>query len=496
MPDDQPTRRGPRLSLRWKITLWMVLLYLVVQLSLVLILQLYQRRSINEFFDARIVARLEQFVEDLRPQLDTLSDGELAQIADRYRRVMLQRHVVVDVFDSQGEPVATSRRPRARLPDEVWEHVRQPGPARAVSLPAGSFKFTDSAGVRAAAGWVTDDAGRRCLVVLSWSDIYADEMLGLLSGAVFITVPIGLISVLVSAYAIAGIAVQPIRAMREMARALEPESIGQHVPPSTGGRELAGLRADLEATRQRLESAFAAQERFMSNVSHELKTPIAAMMTEAQTIKLDQCPPDVRAFVASSIEEMDKLGRMVDSFLLLTRVRHGKATIPDSELCTVRDIVAASFEGCTRMASQHEVRLSVRLPEGEDLDVAVLGNCDLLRTVIDNLVRNAVRFTPRGGVVLLTAAVREEHLVITVRDAGPGIPSELLPRIFDRFSQSKDELRRGRGHGLGLEIAMGITELHGGTIVARNLDTGGCEFEVVLPVARSRTGGPDTVQVG
>lgn len=138
----------------------------------------------------------------------------------------------------------------------------------------------------------------------------------------------------------------------------------------------------------------------------------------------------------------------------------------------------------------------MQLPDGEDLDVAVLGNCDLLRTVIDNLVRNAIRFTPKDGVVMVSAAVRDDRLTINVRDVGPGIPAELLPRIFDRFSQSKDELRRGRGHGLGLEIAMGITELHGGTIVARNVETGGCEFEVVLPVAQGKAGSPDTVRIG
>jgi signal transduction histidine kinase len=181
---------------------------------------------------------------------------------------------------------------------------------------------------------------------------------------------------------------------------------------------------------------------------------------------------------------------MVESFLLLTRVRHGKAVIPNQELCTIRDIIVASYEGCASMASQHKVRVGVILPDGDDVDAAVLGNADLLRTVIDNLLRNAIRFSPVGSMVEIIGRVEGQHLFISVRDFGPGIPIDLLPRIFDRFSQSNEEQRRGRGHGLGLEIAMGITELHGGTISVRNLDTGGCEFEVVLPISHDGSARP------
>ena len=150
------------------------------------------------------------------------------------------------------------------------------------------------------------------------------EILGLLSGVMFFSVPIGLIAVAISAYAIASIAVRPIRAMRTMARGLEPEFLGERVPLSGSGLELTELQQDLERTRQKLEAAFTVQERFMSNVSHELKTPISVLMTEAQTLKLETAPKDVRAFVASAMDELEKLGRMVDSFCSRA-VRHGKS---------------------------------------------------------------------------------------------------------------------------------------------------------------------------
>jgi two-component system OmpR family sensor kinase len=226
----------------------------------------------------------------------------------------------------------------------------------------------------------------------------------------------------------------------------------------------------------------------MSNVSHELKTPIAVMLAEAQTVRAAEAPQDVRAFLASTIDELEKLSRTVDSFLLLTRVRQGKGSLQNPFPCIARDILMDSYEGCASMAAQHGVRIDLHLPQDETADAAVVGNADLLRTVIDNLLRNAIRFSPRGDVVDVRARVDHDRLVVSVRDHGPGIPADLVPRVFDRFAQSREEERRGRGHGLGLEIALGITELHGGSISVENIpadEGGGCRFAVTLPLAGS-----------
>ncbi|MFO0832314.1 MAG: ATP-binding protein [Phycisphaerales bacterium] len=473
-----------RPSLRLRLTLWMMLIFLVVQMSLILVLQLYQRRSIQEFFDGRLLKRHSLILDEVRAVLPAISDEKIQDIAEMHRRLIQQRQFLINVYDSDGNPVAFSRQPRERLPQEVWNTIRDWRTAQVIRDPGPALRLVDVDGASAAAGWMTAADGTRYLVVAAWTDMYAVQMLHLLSGAVFIMIPIGLVSLMISAYAISGIAEEPIRAVRLLARGLDPEFLGTVVPSPPGGPEVKDLQRDLERTRTKLETAFSAQERFMSNVSHELKTPISVMLTEAQALRLSDAPRDVRAFVASTIEELDKLGRMVESFLLLTRVRHGKAAIPNQELCSVRDIITASYEGCAAMALQHRVRVGVTLPEGDGEDAVVLGNADLLRTVIDNLLRNAIRFSPAGFMVEVVGSVRDDRAHIGVRDFGPGIPAELLPRIFDRFSQSTEEQRRGRGHGLGLEIAMGITELHGGTISVRNVQTGGCEFEVVLPLYR------------
>ncbi len=478
----QATTRLPIFSLRLKLTLWMTLIFLVVQLSLVFVFQLYQRRSIEAFFDARILARQVQLAAELRPILGSASSEQLRDVAERYRRELLQRSFVIELFDDKGAVLASSLPSQAPLSADAWKKVqRAPGPIVIPSSPE-IIRASGVNAARSAAGVVIGSDGHKYTLLVGWSDTNAQEMLQLLSGVMFLSVPIGVIAVLISAYAISGVAIQPISAMRQMARGLDPEYLGVEVPVWVNGTEMAELQQDLEKTRRKLEAAFGSQERFMSNVSHELKTPISVALTEAQTLKLDNATPEVRAFISSIVDELLKLGRLVDSFLVLTRVRHGKATIPNQELCLIREIMLSSYEGCSPMAAQYGVRIDFTLPELAAEDAGVLGNCDLLRTVVDNLLRNAIRFSPKGQVVELRAHVDNDHLLITVRDHGQGIPPDLLPHIFDRFSQAKEQQRRGRGHGLGLEIALGITELHGGSIAVRNHDGGGCEFIASLPL--------------
>jgi signal transduction histidine kinase len=118
------------------------------------------------------------------------------------------------------------------------------------------------------------------------------------------------------------------------------------------------------------------------------------------------------------------------------------------------------------------------------MDTAVAGEPELLRTMLDNLVRNAIRFSPTDERVEVEASVVGDRVKIRVRDYGPGIPAAQLATIFDRFAQAPEEQRKGRGHGLGLAIALGIAELHGGSISAENCEDRGCTFVVELPQFR------------
>lgn len=316
--------------------------------------------------------------------------------------------------------------------------------------------------------------------------VYVDEnarrMLRLLQRVVLFSVPIGLVAAAVSAWVISGIAVRPFESLRVAARRLRPDTISSSVEMPTSGAEVASVREELESARRQIEQAFAAQERFMSNVSHELKTPIAVIITQSQTLNTQGLPRPITDFIKSQREELERLGNMVDSFLLLTRVRGGMKEVPVASVCYIRDVLVESYASCLPLARQHRVRIDLRFPDSEDADARVTGNPELLRVVFDNIVRNAIRFSPANAEVRVQLSTLDDRFIrVAIRDFGAGIPAELLPRIFARFSQATDEQRRGRGHGLGLEIALGIAELHNGSITVSNCADVGCEFVVMLP---------------
>ncbi|MCA9298281.1 MAG: HAMP domain-containing histidine kinase, partial [Phycisphaerales bacterium] len=253
--------------------------------------------------------------------------------------------------------------------------------------------------------------------------------------------------------------------------------------------EIEELTAELNASRARIREAFAAQERFLSNISHEFKTPIATLLTEAQTIDRSGLGEEGLEFVELAEDEMRRLGRLVESFLTLTRVRDG-AGVTKPKVCPANELVMDSVEDCASMAEQHAVRLVPELADGEDaFDAMLMGDPPLLQTMLNNLVRNAIRFSPREGRVFVTARLTDDRFEIAVRDQGPGLSADLLDHVFDRFVQSSDEVRRERGHGLGLAIAKGIAELHHGDIHVRDPDEGGAEFMVWLPLAHATPDG-------
>lgn len=481
--DREVGTRPTSISLRLKLSLWMVLIFLVVQLSLVLVFQLIQRRSISDFYDARIARRAALVYDEISPRGAGVTSDTLHRAAEHYTKHFFASWIFLDVYTVDGRRIASSQEDHPVIPPARWPVAPDTPGCRVIRDAAALFAGPPDTPLRSAACRIQPAGGDPYIAVFVRTDDDAQAMTQLLGRVILWTVPMGVLATACAAWAIAGLAVQPIRTIRQLARGLEPDRLSQTLPSTrAGGNEVDGLRQDLENTRLRLEAAFAVQERFMSNVSHELKTPIAVLMTEAQTLKLEGVSKEVRAYVASSVDELEKLGRMVDSFLLLTRVRHGRAKPPRAKLCYARDIMVESYEGCASMAAQYGVRLSIRVPDDPDTDAAVFGSDDLLRTVLDNLLRNAIRFSPRGETVSVEGRVDAEWLVITVRDRGPGIPPDVLPHIFDRFVQARDEQHRGRGHGLGLSIAMGITEMHGGTISASTPPEGGSEFCVRLPL--------------
>jgi two-component system phosphate regulon sensor histidine kinase PhoR len=218
---------------------------------------------------------------------------------------------------------------------------------------------------------------------------------------------------------------------------------------------------------------------FISNISHELRTPLASLRALVDTLRDGalEDPPAARRFLDRMETEVDALTQMAQELLELSRIESGLVPFQMVPV-DVTDVVLPPVERLRPQAERFVLQLAVDLPLGLPL---VLADAERIQQVVTNLVHNAIKFTPSGGEVTVSAAAGEGEVVVSVHDTGVGIPADDLPRIFERFYKA-DHARSGGGTGLGLAIAKHIVQGHGGRIWAESIEGRGSTFYFSLPV--------------
>ena len=219
---------------------------------------------------------------------------------------------------------------------------------------------------------------------------------------------------------------------------------------------------------------------FISNVSHDLRTPLASLKALAETLNEGalEDPPAARRFLKQIETEIDNMTQLVHELLELSRIESGRVPIErrSIETCLLLE------QAAERMALQAErAGLNLRVDCSGELP-QVRADSERIQQVLVNLLHNAVKFTRPGGEIVVSAAQRENEVVVQVRDTGVGIAPEDLARIFERFYKA-DRSRSGGGTGLGLSIARHLVEAHGGRIWAESEPDKGSSFFFTLPAA-------------
>jgi two-component system phosphate regulon sensor histidine kinase PhoR len=219
---------------------------------------------------------------------------------------------------------------------------------------------------------------------------------------------------------------------------------------------------------------------FISNISHELRTPLASLKALAETLQTGALndPPAAERFIKQIEVEVDSLNQMTSELLELARIESREIQFSFTSIspCQVMS------QGCERLRLQAErAQLTLTL----DCDTAlppIKADPSRLEQVFVNLVHNAIKFTPPGGSIQVTASSRNDHIQFSIRDTGAGIPANDLPRIFERFYKT-DKARSSGGTGLGLAIAKHLVEAHGGKIWAESWEGQGSVFFFEIPTA-------------
>ena len=251
-----------------------------------------------------------------------------------------------------------------------------------------------------------------------------------------------------------------------------------------GKDELSELASEFNQLTDRLQSTEKLRHQFVSDASHELKTPLAAIRLLADSIL--QNPMDeetMREFVSDIGDEAERLTTMTGKLLTLTRLD----SQPERGVSLVDPAVTVSkvFRMLKPMASMSDISLSSTMNEG----CMVMSNEDDMYQIVFNLVENAIKYNYRGGNVNVLLYCRDNYTILHVEDCGVGIPEEDIPHIFERFYRvDKARSREAGGTGLGLAIVHDVVTRNGGTVTAANREQGGARFTVMFPYAGTEEG--------
>ena len=309
-----------------------------------------------------------------------------------------------------------------------------------------------------------------------------DAMGQVLSGArniLMVVTLFAIVLVVLASIAIASVVLDPIKRLTAAMEEIGSEHLDRRIGWTHRKDELGRLAAAFDRMLDRLQGAFARERQFISDASHELKTPLTVINANAQMLQRWAERDDTirRDSLSAIAAESAGLAAMVNGMLLLAKADSGDE-IPKDPV-DVDAVVAGDVESLRPKAEKKGLALSY---EPSPKPAVVYGEEQLLRQLFSNLIDNAIKFTERGSV---TARVRVEdgEVVVEVADTGVGLDEKALGRVFDRFYRGdKSRTRQIEGTGLGLAIVRSIARVHGGRVTAGRRASGGSVFSVRLPL--------------
>ena len=382
-----------------------------------------------------------------------LKESGSARVAEELKTHRADEHAAywIRMLDSQGHTYAETPGMNGLLPPEIFPT----GQTVATTLRSpkdyrrGARLFSLVA--------LNEESGGQSYTIQVAQDRSSDEQVERNFTVLFIIVLAG--SVLVSTLIAITVTKRGLRPLGEMAQSLRrigPTHLKERVAPADWPRELQPLAIAFDEMLKRLDESFTRLSQFSADLAHELRTPIANMLGEAQVaLTRDRTPADYREIIESTIGECERLSGIVDNLLFVARVDAAREPIARKRFDARAAVekIAAFYQ---MIADDHHVAISCS-GEGQ-----IYADPALFERAVSNLVDNAVRFTAENGSIQIALAEHGANFEVAVSDNGSGIAPEHLPRVFDRFYRAESS-RSSDGAGLGLALVKSIVDLHSGS---------------------------------
>lgn len=475
------------------LTLRITLLFAAASTAVLLALGALVVRAVDAHFielDTQQLAGKLHLVENL------LASGGRADLVPRLDAALVGHHgMAIQVIDARGETIYATDQTRHAHGDASHAAGAAIGPVTThgafppalLASPANGMPFTWRASGDAWRGLVADvpgDADGSLLRVAVAVDIGHHEhfMAAFRRSLWLFVLAAALLTGLLGWWSVRrGLA--PLRAMRDEAASVSARHLDRRLDDQAVPPELAELARTLNAMLLRLQHSFQQLTDFSSDLAHELRTPVNALMTATQVaLGRARSAEEYRDVLAANMEEYERLARTISDMLFLAQADHG-LLVPARERVDLAQQVHELFEFFEALAAEKSLRLSLTGSGGID------GDTLMLRRALANLLANAIRHAREGGEVRVAIRQQDDGIELSVENDGEPIAAEHMPRLFDRFYRADPSRRRaGEGAGLGLAITRAIVRAHGGDIAAAN-GPGMVRFTISLPERRDAVSG-------
>jgi heavy metal sensor kinase len=477
-------------SLRSRLTLWYAVFLGLPLIIFAVVGYLVFARALQHRTDRFIGDALTAFSREL-----TAERRAASSVGEAMRSTVAEvrfRDLHIAILDSAGGVVAMTAlpatlaggtgRPPSDMGDRIVAAVRRRDLATALALTVPGDRGGYRVVVRPLAV-----GGQRFSLTGSYALADNQEMLRRIRAVFLVAIPLLVLSAAAGGYSLAKRSLAPVALMAAQAAEISASNLDERLPVG-GGDELVGLARVVNDLLDRLERSFAQQQSFVTDASHELRTPTAILRTEADVTlsRAHRAEDEYRASVTIMQDAARRLTHIVDDLFLLARADSGEL-IAHPEALHLEDLVDDAARAMRSVADRRAVHLELR----QLIEAPVHGDADLLGRLLLNLLDNAIKYSPEGGTVEVGMLRRNDHCEILVADQGPGIPPDARERVFERFFRV-DAARAPSDHsaasdvtsgaGLGLAIARRIAEMHAGRLELAESRPGRTEFRLTLPV--------------